>query len=307
MPSDRDLKVARLALRLHVGEDGDPLDNDILNAYEALPESTIIRNDWIRRRLVIGHLLEREGISGLLAVIGNLSGGSATPIEPSSTAGFASSESDAVPAAYKAPEFNDGPAAEIEQRVSAPAPKEASSAKKKMFGLMPVIPVAEDPAANDEAGGMRSQSGESERSAAETASTETASDGQGKSASESSAQTPGAPAGESVPPVQSAKPDQNGVEGARETKPRVRIDPAHQPVIRIPTADEPELLAANKPAPSNKPALTNEPAPSSRPVPTDPVDDTRAMLERFAVEESEEPAASQGAGFNPVLEPDFQD
>lgn len=282
MSADRDLRVARLALRLHVGEDGDPLDNDILDAFEALPESTIIRNDWIRRRLVIGHLLEREGISGLLAVIGGLSGTAAVPAADTSPSPTVDETDDLASAGFEPPEFNDGPAAEIGQRVSAPAPVEASSAKKKMFGLMPVIPVVEDPAVDTEP---------AEACASETDPGTVAEPNAGPFPDTGTVTADQEPEPVSEPEVAaSMQADDADLNAStpEPAKPRIRIEPAQQPVIRIPTADQPELLG------------------DSKPVATNPVDDTRAMLERFSRAGSEAADASQDAGFNPVLEPDFQ-
>ncbi len=131
---DKDTRVARMALRLHVGAEGDPLDNEILQAWEALPDSSIIRNDWLRRRLVIGHILEREGLTSLLAVIGDLSRG----VTPAVTARAPEPPAPRI----EMPVFDDGPAPEISSRASAPAPAtaRAGNAKKKVGGLMPILP-----------------------------------------------------------------------------------------------------------------------------------------------------------------------
>lgn len=320
MSADRDLRVARLALRLHVGEDGDPLDNDILAAFEALPDSTIIRNDWIRRRLVIGHLLEREGISGLLAAIGGLSGGAVAAPERPRAAPERVDEPEPVPAGYQAPEFHDGPAAEIGQRVGAPAPKEASSAKKKMFGLMPVISIPDpDHADVAEDAGVDSNGRSADESAIDQTVApacvdhpdETAEAARfGQPSSELTSVQGVSPESAVVAPEQ-ATPTAEALSAPEEPqlKPRVRIEPVQQPVIRIPTADQPAMLADQQSVPADKePVLADkEPVLADRqPVATNPVDDTRAMLERFAVTGDQTDGGATEADFNPVLESEFQ-
>lgn len=281
MSEDRDRRVARLGLRLHVGEDGDPLDNDILEAYESLPESTIIRNDWIRRRLVIGHLLEREGISGLLAVIGGLSGGAQPtvaaprPVEPP--------EPEVPPELppFKIPEFNEGPAAEIEHRVSAPAQKPDTTVKKKMLGLMPAIslPDAASQAPESEAGA------DMDKVDSATASEDAQRD-EAESLTHADETGPKSVRGEIST---EAEPEQSAP--AEMAKQGPHIEALQQPVVRVPAKDHTE---------------TSQDLSTQRPVPSDPVDDTRAMLERFATAGEDGGEDSAPEDFNPVLESDFQ-
>lgn len=296
MTADRDLKVARLALRLHVGQDGDPLDNDILSAYESLPESTIIRNDWIRRRLVIGHLLEREGISGLLAVIGSLSGGSVASNTDTDTASddlrFGSAGT-----GYEAPVFNEGPAAEIQQRVSAPAPEEARSAKKKMLGLMPVIPAPDSPGSDKQAAAEPKTEAEAKATTEVNKTAESASEAEDASSGGPGKSPPGQAfdrqaADNEAPsdgPAQTrdTSPDELSKPGLKSS-PRVRIEASQQPVIRIPTADQPALLGEQAP-------IAKAGSGVAAPVPDATVGDAEHTSE-----------ASRGPRLKPVLEPESQ-
>ena len=84
MEKDRDVRLVRFDLRLRVGADGDPFDNELHNAWAALPENTVIRNDWLRRRLLLGHILERDGLTELLAAIGRIAPPAGTAPAPRS-------------------------------------------------------------------------------------------------------------------------------------------------------------------------------------------------------------------------------
>ncbi len=131
MEKERDVRLVRFDLRLRVGADGDPFDNELHNAWASLPENTVIRNDWLRRRLLLGHILEREGLTELLSVIGKLTG----------SAPSAASQSvppPVVPARPSAPAAADFLPPSMEPAPLQNVPKKPS-ARSQLGGLLPSI------------------------------------------------------------------------------------------------------------------------------------------------------------------------
>lgn len=149
MDKERDVRLVRFDLRLRVGTDGDPLDNELHDAWSRLPENTVIRNDWLRRRLLLGHILEREGLTQLFSAIGQLG------VAPQS----ATPQAGAPTAPPQAPAFTGGPTAvadflpPVAEPEPAPAPVKPS-ARNQLGGLLPAIPVVAEQGKPDNGAGQ---------------------------------------------------------------------------------------------------------------------------------------------------------
>ncbi len=136
MEKERDVRLVRFDLRLRVGADGDPFDNELHNAWAALPENTVIRNDWLRRRLLLGHILERDGLTELLSAISRIAppAGQARA-QPPVTSPLRQPPLQAASADFLPPEPDPPP-------MPAAAPK--ASARQQLGGLLPTISVPKE-------------------------------------------------------------------------------------------------------------------------------------------------------------------
>ncbi len=144
MEKERDVRLVRFDLRLRVGADGDPFDNELHNAWASLPENTVIRNDWLRRRVLLGHILERDGLTELLSAISRIAPAAGTqtadPLPPSRPA--------PSPAAGARPAHGLQPAAADflppePEAPPAPAAPPRASARQQLGGLLPTIAPSE--------------------------------------------------------------------------------------------------------------------------------------------------------------------